>query len=78
MALQVDCPCCGRRTVFSPENRWRPFCSQRCRHASEALRPLADSQRSLLVEWTALWLTRGQTLPSARAAEKRGAEFMQQ
>ncbi|HMN79509.1 MAG TPA: DNA gyrase inhibitor YacG [Burkholderiaceae bacterium] len=31
MPLQVDCPCCGRRTEFSPENRWRPFCSQRCR-----------------------------------------------
>ncbi len=31
MAIEVDCPCCKRRIVFSPENRYRPFCSQRCR-----------------------------------------------
>ncbi|MCT9813358.1 DNA gyrase inhibitor YacG [Acidovorax sp. Be4] len=27
----VRCPSCGGRSVFSPENRWRPFCSERCR-----------------------------------------------
>jgi endogenous inhibitor of DNA gyrase (YacG/DUF329 family) len=31
MTTIVDCPICGRRTEFSPANRWRPFCSERCR-----------------------------------------------
>ena len=29
----VDCPGCGRKVEFSPGQRWRPFCSQRCRNA---------------------------------------------
>jgi uncharacterized protein len=28
---QVPCPTCRRPALFSPANRWRPFCSQRCR-----------------------------------------------
>ncbi|MCP1726117.1 endogenous inhibitor of DNA gyrase (YacG/DUF329 family) [Natronospira proteinivora] len=28
---EVSCPHCGEKTRFSPENRWRPFCSERCR-----------------------------------------------
>ena len=41
---EVACPHCGRKTPYSPENRWRPFCSERCRltdlgaWASEAYR----------------------------------------
>ena len=31
MATFVDCPFCGRRTEFGPGNRWRPFCSERCK-----------------------------------------------
>lgn len=31
MAVHVDCPQCGRRTEYSTANRWRPFCSERCR-----------------------------------------------
>ena len=27
----VPCPHCGKQLAFSPENRWRPFCSERCR-----------------------------------------------
>ncbi len=27
----VPCPHCGKPAVFAPENRWRPFCSERCR-----------------------------------------------
>ena len=27
----VVCPTCGEPAVFGPENRWRPFCSERCR-----------------------------------------------
>jgi endogenous inhibitor of DNA gyrase (YacG/DUF329 family) len=28
---QVPCPRCGQTTPYSPENKWRPFCSERCR-----------------------------------------------
>ena len=28
---EVACPACGKAAVFSPSNRWRPFCSERCR-----------------------------------------------
>ena len=31
MARQVPCPRCGKQSLFSPENAWRPFCSERCR-----------------------------------------------
>lgn len=27
----VPCPTCNQPTPFSPDNRWRPFCSERCR-----------------------------------------------
>lgn len=27
----VACPTCGRKTPWSTDNRWRPFCSERCR-----------------------------------------------
>jgi len=27
----VPCPRCGAAALFSPENRWRPFCSERCK-----------------------------------------------
>jgi len=33
MAVKVDCPTCGRKAEFSPANRWRPFCSERCKTA---------------------------------------------
>jgi endogenous inhibitor of DNA gyrase (YacG/DUF329 family) len=32
-ARQVPCPSCQRPAVFAPSNRWRPFCSERCRSA---------------------------------------------
>lgn len=28
---QVRCPACGGDSLFAPENRFRPFCCQRCR-----------------------------------------------
>ena len=40
----VPCPRCGAQAPYSPDNRWRPFCSERCRvidlgaWASEAYR----------------------------------------
>ncbi|MFY9317399.1 MAG: DNA gyrase inhibitor YacG [Burkholderiales bacterium] len=50
----VTCPRCGTQAPYSPENRWRPFCSERCRvidlgaWASEAYRvpvpPDAESE----------------------------------
>jgi uncharacterized protein len=27
----VACPACGAPTPYSAANRWRPFCSERCR-----------------------------------------------
>ena len=43
-ARLVACPRCGARVAYSPDNPWRPFCSERCRQidlgawASEAYR----------------------------------------
>ena len=31
MPVTVGCPACGRKTEFTPANRWRPFCSERCK-----------------------------------------------
>jgi endogenous inhibitor of DNA gyrase (YacG/DUF329 family) len=28
---RVACPSCGAQAPYSPENPWRPFCSERCR-----------------------------------------------
>jgi endogenous inhibitor of DNA gyrase (YacG/DUF329 family) len=27
----VPCPRCGARSLYAPENKWRPFCSERCK-----------------------------------------------
>ena len=27
----VAFPACGKTTAFTPANRWRPYCSERCR-----------------------------------------------
>lgn len=29
---RVICPGCRQPTLFGPSNRWRPFCSERCRN----------------------------------------------
>lgn len=28
----VRCPTCQGPSLFAPDNRWRPFCSERCRN----------------------------------------------
>lgn len=28
---KVRCPQCGGDALWSPENAWRPFCSERCK-----------------------------------------------
>ncbi|MBA4501311.1 DNA gyrase inhibitor YacG [Marinobacterium marinum] len=28
---QVKCPQCGEPALYTAENKWRPFCSERCR-----------------------------------------------
>lgn len=33
MTRTVKCPGCGGPSLYAPENRWRPFCSERCRTA---------------------------------------------
>jgi endogenous inhibitor of DNA gyrase (YacG/DUF329 family) len=27
----VNCPTCKRAIEYSPDNKWRPFCSERCK-----------------------------------------------
>jgi endogenous inhibitor of DNA gyrase (YacG/DUF329 family) len=45
----VPCPSCRKPALFSEQNRWRPFCSERCRSAdlgawaSERFRVPAES-----------------------------------
>jgi endogenous inhibitor of DNA gyrase (YacG/DUF329 family) len=45
----VKCPTCGKPVEWKPENRFRPFCSERCRQidlgawASESYRVPADA-----------------------------------
>ncbi len=29
--MQVKCPHCGRTLVWDKANKWRPFCSERCK-----------------------------------------------
>ena len=28
---KVRCPQCGEESLWAPENKWRPFCSERCK-----------------------------------------------
>ena len=30
-ARTVRCPACGGPSLYGPVNRWRPFCSERCK-----------------------------------------------
>jgi endogenous inhibitor of DNA gyrase (YacG/DUF329 family) len=45
----VRCPACGGDSIFAPTNRWRPFCSERCKNmdfgawASESFRVPEES-----------------------------------
>ena len=49
-ARQVACPACRGPSLYSPQNPWRPFCSERCKQmdlgawASEDFRVPADAQ----------------------------------
>jgi len=46
--ITAACPRCGAAVEFSPANRWRPFCSERCKMidlglwAAERYRVAAD------------------------------------
>jgi len=31
MALMVDCPTCGVKVEWNDKNKFRPFCSERCK-----------------------------------------------
>ena len=49
-ARRVTCPHCGKSVSWTPENAWRPFCSERCKlidlgaWATEKYRvPIAES-----------------------------------
>ena len=46
----VPCPRCGGASPFTPQNKWRPFCSERCKlidlgaWANESYRVPAEEQ----------------------------------
>jgi endogenous inhibitor of DNA gyrase (YacG/DUF329 family) len=46
----VACPRCGGASVFARDNRWRPFCSERCKMidlgawAAESYRVAAEEE----------------------------------
>jgi endogenous inhibitor of DNA gyrase (YacG/DUF329 family) len=46
----VSCPRCGASSVLTPQNKWRPFCSERCKMidlgawATESYRVPAEEQ----------------------------------
>jgi endogenous inhibitor of DNA gyrase (YacG/DUF329 family) len=29
--IEIACPGCAGPAIFGPSNRWRPFCSERCK-----------------------------------------------
>jgi endogenous inhibitor of DNA gyrase (YacG/DUF329 family) len=29
--MTVNCPTCGKAVDWTPEQKWRPFCSERCK-----------------------------------------------
>lgn len=31
MSVQVDCPTCAARVLWTSASHWRPFCSERCK-----------------------------------------------
>jgi endogenous inhibitor of DNA gyrase (YacG/DUF329 family) len=31
MVLKVNCPQCGRKIEWIDENKWKPFCCERCK-----------------------------------------------
>ncbi len=31
MAVVVDCPTCGKKVAWVAANKYRPFCSERCK-----------------------------------------------
>ena len=28
---RINCPTCKKQVLWSPQNKWRPFCSERCK-----------------------------------------------
>ncbi len=52
-ARTVRCPACGGASLYAPENRFRPFCSERCKlhdlgaWASENFRVEAEPDQGL-------------------------------
>jgi len=56
--VTVDCPTCGRKVPFEPSNRWRPFCSARCKTvdlgawAAERYRIAGDARNDDAEGWS--------------------------
>ncbi len=52
MSKKVKCPYCGKLTEYSTENKFRPFCSERCQlidlgewASNKYAIPVEDSQK---------------------------------
>ena len=58
---KVPCPACGKPAAFAPENRWRPFCSERCKlldlgdWAKERYRVAAEDKKEFAEVRQARW-----------------------
>lgn len=56
--VSVDCPTCGRKVPFDAGNRWRPFCSARCKTvdlgawAAERYRIAGDTGNDGADDWS--------------------------
>lgn len=56
--VSVDCPTCGRKAPFDASNRWRPFCSERCKTvdlgawAAERYRIAGDARSDGADDWS--------------------------
>lgn len=67
--IMVRCPQCGTLTPYSPNNPWRPFCSERCKSldfgawASESYRVEARPDPSDVDDLDALADPNGPILP---------------
>lgn len=31
MTVKADCPTCGKKDTWKPDNKFKPFCSERCK-----------------------------------------------
>lgn len=50
---KINCPTCGKVSEWSPDNPWRPFCSERCKLID--LGEWADEKKRIPGEPARVW-----------------------